>query len=70
MPRYGAYDVTSSSSAPTTTETTRWPVFATKEALIAALAQNPCPTPAVADAIMRLSNTDTSTWSDKGTIAR
>lgn len=59
--------VNSSSDAPVTLETTRWPAYATKAALLSDLesaigggAQQ------IMDIMRRLSNTDTSAWADKG----
>lgn len=59
--------VTSSSSAPVTTDTTRWPVYATKAACLLEL-EGTISGGAVAiqDVLKRLSNTDTTSWTDKG----
>jgi hypothetical protein len=60
---------TSSSSAPTTDNTTRWPVYATKEDCLQDLESAVGGgTVALMVILKRLSNTDTSTWSDKGSI--
>ena len=60
---------TSSNSAPTTDNTTRWPVYATKEACLLDL-ENAVggEAPVIMEIMKRLSNTDTSTWTDKGSI--
>lgn len=59
--------ITSSESAPTQIDATRWPVYATKEACLADLeAAAAGGAVAIMDIMERLSNTDTSTWADKG----
>lgn len=59
--------VTSSSSAPATTNTTRWPVYATKAACLLDLeGAIGGGTVTVQDVLKRLSNTDTTSWTDKG----
>lgn len=58
--------ITSSSSAPVTDQTSRWPVYATKAALLTDLFNAPEKGAAHFEIIKRLSNTDTSTWADKG----
>lgn len=63
-------NVTESNSAPVTRNLTTYPVFAKKADLIRALqAGVGANEPALNDTIQRLSNTDTSTWTDKGSQA-
>lgn len=52
---------------PVATNLTRWPVYATKEACVIDLlaARGGHPTQ-VEEVLQRLSNTDTSTWTDVG----
>lgn len=67
--RHGNYEVTGS-AAVTTLETTRWPVIATKEAMLQLMAAGPS-NPYWNDLLMRLSNTDITDWdADKGSYAR
>ena len=67
--RYGNSEVTGTATV-ATLETTRWPVIATKEAMLQLMAAGP-PDPYWSDLIMRLSNTDITDWdADKGSYAR
>ena len=61
--------VTSSSSAPTVKDATRWPAYATKAAILQALedAQSECGgSIMLLDLMERLSGTDVSALTDKG----
>jgi hypothetical protein len=71
MPTHtGNARITPSNSAPATTETTRWPAFGSKSEALSALAQVTPSSPSLADAIMRLSNSDPTSWADRGSVAR
>jgi len=59
--------VSSSSSAPVTVDTTQWPAYATKADCLSDLeGAIGAGRPALLNVLRRLSNTDTTTWTDKG----
>lgn len=67
--RQANFNVTDSAAAPTTNNLSAWPAYTEKDDLLKALCLLQTECPQLLDVVMRLSNTDTSSWTNKGSIA-